>query len=480
MRGAPTFRLPTRSPGLGGAQRPDTGPRGSAPDTGHRGSAPGAATGWRATETLSRSLVTGTVCALLAVAIGRPDLWVLGAPLLVAGLVALVRRPPSHARSPRVLSVQVRNRSLHEGQATVLRTELTGVPGQEQLTRQVDPTAYVDVRPAASAKSLLVDPAGDTHHVDLVLGARRWGLREVGSGLVAGTSPWAGFRWGPVAVPGTSLTVLPATAGFASRAQAPHPRGLVGAHQSSRVGDGSEFAGIRPFTVGDRLRRVNWRVSLATGELHVVETRAEEDTAVLLLVDALSDVGASDGVDGAASSLDLSVRAASALAEHHLRTGDRVALRVLGPVGSPLVGFGSGSAHRTRILSCLARLRAGRVDDQDTPRLRVRVPDGTVVLMLTPMLDHLAATMAATLARTGQPTVVVDTLPTEVEARGESARSRAAAATAWRLRMLEREVILGEVARAGCPVVPWRGPGTLDDVMRRLARRAQLPRVMSR
>jgi hypothetical protein len=29
-------------------------------------------------------------------------------------------------------------------------------------------------------------------------------------------------------------------------------------------------------------------------------------------------------------------------------------------------------------------------------------------------------------------------------------------------------------------VVAWRGPGTLDDVLRRLARRAELPRVVSR
>jgi hypothetical protein len=29
-------------------------------------------------------------------------------------------------------------------------------------------------------------------------------------------------------------------------------------------------------------------------------------------------------------------------------------------------------------------------------------------------------------------------------------------------------------------VIAWRGPGTVDDVMRRLARRARLPRVVVR
>ena len=37
-----------------------------------------------------------------------------------------------------------------------------------------------------------------------------------------------------------------------------------------------------------------------------------------------------------------------------------------------------------------------------------------------------------------------------------------------------------EVTRRGIPVVPWHGPGTLDEVLRRLARRSRMPRVMSR
>ena len=436
-------------------------------------------TGWRPTESLARALVLGALCAVLAIGVGRPDLWVLGGPLLVAGVLALVGRPGLAAAPPEP-KVQLQHRSLHEGQGTVLHTRFTGLGGVEQVTRRVSLTPYVDLRPSSGAVARLRDPAQDTLDVDLELAARRWGVREVGGGLVAGTSPWSGWRWGPEPVHGMNLVVLPTTAGFASRAQAPHPLGLVGGHQSRRVGDGAEFAGIRPFAIGDRLRRINWRVSLATGELHVVTTRAEEDTAVLLLVDVLADVGASEGVDGAVSSLDLTVRAACALAEHHLRAGDRVALRLLGPAGAPLVGFGAGSAHRMRILHSLARLKAGHVDEADTRRLRVQAPEGTVVLMLTPMLDEAAATVAATVARGGLPMVVVDTLPEHVEPRGEHARARAISATAWRLRMLEREVILAEVARAGCPVVPWRGPGTLDDVMRRLARRAQLPRVVGR
>ena len=48
------------------------------------------------------------------------------------------------------------------------------------------------------------------------------------------------------------------------------------------------------------------------------------------------------------------------------------------------------------------------------------------------------------------------------------------------MRRLERDQVLAGLAALGCPVMPWRGPGTLDDVLRRLARRASAPRVVAR
>ena len=50
-------------------------------------------------------------------------------------------------------------------------------------------------------------------------------------------------------------------------------------------------------------------------------------------IDALAEYGLSEGVDGAESSLDVTVRAAAAIAEQYLGGGDRVAVRVLSPGG---------------------------------------------------------------------------------------------------------------------------------------------------
>ena len=132
-------------------------------------------------------------------------------------------------------------------------------------------------------------------------------------------------------LPGRSMSVLPSTAPFDSRAEAPQPDGPGRAAPFAR---GRARAPSSPTSgrssAGDRLRRINWRVSLRSDALHVVTTRAEQDTGVLLVVDALADHGRSGGIDGPASSLDVTVRAAAAVAEHHVRAGDRVSLRVIG------------------------------------------------------------------------------------------------------------------------------------------------------
>ena len=200
---------------------------------------------------------------------------------------------------------------------------------------------------------------------------------------------------------------------------------------------------------------------------------------MLLVVDALSDFGRSGGIGAGASSLDVTMRAASALAEHFARNGDRVALRVVGGAWES-VGYGAGMRHLRQVLGRLAAVRPARMREDATERLAFRATAGTVVIVLSPLLADEMVTATASLHRRGLPVLAVDTLPDEAAELALDGADGQVAALAWRLRRTEREHLLTALARQGCPVVAWRGPGTLDDVLHRLARRAQLPHVRGR
>ena len=177
--------------------------------------------------------------------------------------------------------------------------------------------------------------------------------------------------------------------------------------------------------------------------------------------------------------MDVTVRAAAAIAEHHAHTGDRVALRVVGPRRR------DGRVRRRARATCGMLLGpaghppggAARPDAE----LTFGATAGTVVMVLSPMLSPEMGTATATLVKRGLPVMVVDTLPARCcPGRHRGHRPGRSPTLAWRMRRIERDQVLARLATLGCPVVAWRGPGTVDDVMRRLARRAQLPQVRVR
>jgi uncharacterized protein (DUF58 family) len=426
---------------------------------------------WRPTATLLRAALASSAFALVAVIVGRGDLIVFAVPLLVHAFVSVSRRPRDRPRIEHWLL----HRTIREGEGTTLRHRLTGTQDVEHAVIQVARHTWWAMKPPSGVVALTPEEPADALTLDVAVSSLRWGTRAIGEGLAAATAGWAGYRWGPNEILPLGLTTLPMPGRFASRTPVPHPIGLVGTNQARRPGEGSEFASIRPFTPGDRLRRVQWRVSLRTGSLHVTSTVAEEDSSVLLVVDGGVEIGDSGGVHGATSSLDVAVRAAGAVAEHYLHRGDRVGLRVLGSTAHNAVHTAAGRRHLRRVLDTLARIVPGD-NRSDAGRLRFQVPAGAVVVVFSPMLSDVSVRATTTLAQRGLTVIVVDTLPEQVDIATDDVRWR----LAWRLRLLERDELLRQVQRSGIPVVPWRGPGTLDEVLTRLGRRASLPTLVRR
>ena len=450
---------------------------------------------WRPTAAYLRAVGVGGALVLASVLTGRPNLVVLALPLIVlAGWARLLR--PASTPTVQVRTAPARLRETGTAQWTAQILQATGT---EHAVADLDHDEWLVPHTSAPAVGLAPhrpEPApgpsqdrpapGQTERA-LQLGTTmrplRWGTRRAGPALVSLTSAFGAYRF--TAAPHTSqfVTVLPQPAVFDGSAPVPHPSGLVGPDRGRRLGDGTEFAGIRPFQVGDRLRRVHWPVSLRTGQLQVVTTYTDQDSEIVLVVDALGSVGG--GPDGTASSLATSVRAAGALAEHHLRRGDRVALTTVGGPRPVRIPARSGTRHATRLLEALSGLEPMPLPRTRRRRLELGIRGGSFVLAVTPVLsDELLGVLLGLVGR-GLTVVAVDTLPDPGDLgpgdlRVATEPGDPLADLAWRLRLLEREAAVRRLQAAGVAVVRWAGPGSLDPVLRQIGARGGRPSAVRR
>ncbi|GGK66546.1 DUF58 domain-containing protein [Ornithinimicrobium pekingense] len=443
---------------------------------------------WQATPALVRSLVLVLGAVPVALLWRRPDLLVLVAPIAVVLVWSVVTRP----RELPTRTVGLSHAQVREGEQALAVADVQAVAGAEILAAALSPAPYVEGVPTertrrvddadglpVSHTSAVVDaqgpPAAGTWRLVVGVRATRWGVRRVGPMQLAAVGAWGSYRWGPVSEAALGLRTLPQPTVFDTRAPAPRPRGLVGTHRSARPGEGTEFATLRPFQVGDRLRRIHWpRSTRGDGQLYVTASYADQDTHVAVLVDAHYDLGSSGGVRGRPSSLDRSVRAAAAVAEHFLQQGDRVSLRVLSARTPLTVPVGTGRRHGVRILDTLCRIVPAATEETDPRRVHLGVDEGTLVVMVSALVSPDALVQAAVLARRGLSVVVVDALVDSQDGTvAPSAERDALARAAWRIRMLERDREIRAIQAQGVPVVPWLGPGSLDVVLRRLGRRGR-------
>ena len=421
---------------------------------------------WDTTAAHQRAIALAGFGAVLAALGRRPDLLVLVTPVAVAAVWGHLARPRQTVTATERLS----DTTLREGQASGMVVELEPVLPDVHGVVTVARVPFVDRQPENGIA--LVDGG----RARIGVRSTRWGRRRVGTVSVTLTSAWGAFRVGPDELPDLDTATLPVPAAFDASAPTPHPRGIVGLNRSNRPGSGSEFNTIRAFHPGDRLRRISWPVSLRTGRLHVTSTYTDEDAHVVLLVDAFSDLGPREGIDGRPTSLDVTVRAAGAISEHFLRSNDRLTLRTVGAAEVPTLGTGYGTNHLRRVLDTLALITPA-TERRDTGERAVRGLDPMALcLVLSPLIDPTMVSLSHTLAARGMTVVVVDTFPDHLVATGGNVYQ----SLAWRIRLLSREAQVSSLRMRGVPVVPWRGPGSLDQVLRDISRRASAPRMARR
>jgi hypothetical protein len=222
-----------------------------------------------------------------------------------------------------------------------------------------------------------------------------------------------------------------------------------GHHASRKVGDGTDFADIRRFTAGDRMRRINWPVSLRTRHLHVNKFYVERSAEVILLLDAFSEIGARPD-----SSLDHCVRAAAGLAMAYLRHHDRVGLLLFG-------GWvrwtkpAAGPTQYANIVQSLARVSiTPSAFLHDLSALRESMlPRHAMILALTPLVDERFSRTVIRLADQGRDVVLL-AIRTDELSEGFVPR-RANDPLVRRLWLLERDERLRELRGHGVRAANW-------------------------
>jgi uncharacterized protein (DUF58 family) len=281
---------------------------------------------------------------------------------------------------------------------------------------------------------------------------------------------------GPVTV-----TVLPGTQPLQ---QLPLPfrlQGLTGPHSWRRAGDGGDLHDVHPFVPGDRLRRIDWRVTARRAgqgrrtvpgvltELYVRRTFATADATVMLVLDSRDEVGPDVSTWGDATavredqltSLDIARRAAASLARRYLEDGDRVGMEDLGRLRRPVPAAGG----RHQLSRLVHRLAAARPEGEPTPRKRVpRLPAGSLILVFSTFLDDDMARFAQIWRGAGHRVVAVDVLPT-LDLRSLNQRL----AMAYRLVAMERADRIRALGRGGIEVIRWDAGAGPDEARPTLA-----------
>ncbi|HQE32236.1 MAG TPA: DUF58 domain-containing protein [Propionibacteriaceae bacterium] len=424
-----------------------------------------------ATPALARAVLLAAGLGMIGVLTGTPAAVVVAVPFLAYVAWAMITRPVSPTVVVRAAPTSV---AIQEGDAVEIRVVAEHPDGASAAGTLIANWPAVPGVRFDPADGALVDSGDLAEGVAVTVEPRRWGRYLVGPAQVAVTDSARAWRAAGRATP-ASIIVRPVSQPLEGASGVARPIGVAGLHTSTAKGDGSALADIREFRLGDRLRRVNWRVTSRTRTLHVNETHTDRDTEVLLVTDSTHDVPGIRPED--ATSLDATVRAVAGIAQHYIGFGDRVALHDL---GRRVRSLRAGTGRRQVALINDALSRIDRAASPGLPAKPLpRIASGTLVFFCSPLLDPGALAELVRLRRLGGEVIAVDTLPESIGTVASLAKPERHSflVEAWVVRRLERELSLRRLADLGIPVVPWRGTASLGGVLLAMAAARQAPRM---
>jgi uncharacterized protein (DUF58 family) len=382
----------------------------------------------------------GLCAALLlaAVALRRPELVAAAAPFGLVAAVGLARSAPPEVEA-HIVPGDLR---ALEGDRVTAAVELRAPRTAWQVDVALGLPGGLASAEGPPRRAVRLGPGSSS--VDFELVCERWGGYAVPARIQV-HEPFGLRRWSGAVPAPLQVRVHPRLEALRRPPRPVRTQASVGSDTSRWAGEGLEFADLRPYRAGDRLRRVNWRVSARRGALHTNLHHPERNADVVIFLDSFAE---------SPVSLDLAVRAASTLATAYLADRDRVGV----------VGFGgvlrwvlpsTGRAQTYRVLDSLIDtevVTSYAWRDVDVIPTRT-LPPGALVVALTPLADDRALAALAALRARGFDLAVVDVSAT--------ARTPATAGElgdlAHRLWVLRHEGLRARYLRLGVPVVEWDG-----------------------
>ena len=405
---------------------------------------------------LGAYLMVGAAGLLLGVVLGRAELVILAAPLLLAALLAFLLLD-----APAVtVDLSLGRDRILEGENAALDVRLYAQRPVRWLELGVALPAGLDAAERDRVLGLQLEPGVD-RLVSIPIKGRRWGAYAFGRLGLRMHDRFGFFAFETTVDRPLALRVFPRPETVRRVIAPAATQATSGNEVSRRHGDGIEFAGVRPYAPGDEIRRVNWRLSSRRSELYVNERHHESNTDVVILLDTFTDL---DG-PGGQSTLATAVRAANGIADRYLARHDRVGFIAFGGSIRWLVPA-MGTAQSYRILESLLDARAAvsfiwKGVDLIPPR---SLPPKALIIALSPLLDERTLAALVDLRRRGFDLAVLEIAPEGYIAPATDDFGR----TARRLWQLQRELLRDRLRRLGVAVAPWSLGEPLEVAMEEL------------
>jgi uncharacterized protein (DUF58 family) len=404
---------------------------------------------------------------LAALALRRPELAVLALPFALPPALglALARPPELH------VDVGVSRTTAVEADGVDVTVSVSSERPVERLELVLVVPEGLAVVSGEPAQSLRLGWE-DARTLELRLRCARWGNYEVGDVRVRARDRLGLLVWEARVDRRSRLRVYPSPETLRRIVRPVSTQLFTGNEVARQKGEGLEFADLREFAPGDRVRSINWRATARRGELVVNERHPERNADVVLFLDTFADARA-----GGRSTLDMAVRATATLAARYLERRDRVGLVSFGGVLRWLT-VGMGTTQRYRIVDAL--LESEVVFNyawKDVSIIPARVlPPAALVVAVSPLLDDRVVEALADLRARRYDLAIVEVSPVEFAQPGETESDR----LAHRLWVLRRAEIKARYERLGVAVATWSDDRPLDAVLegvRAFRRRAQIARV---